>query len=222
MITVEESMLELAGECETRSNPDDVHARYVTAYALMWAARGGEPEDARGSPISFHDTFMRKLDAEAYESAAMMLMPVMDRQGPGHYGTDGGSYYPFSFGIGAPTPTGDSLPTCTIDNPFMGGETVASVAPLPGLAMIAAILRAEAKWQLWRTDRTAIHEEHARRMHQRWVETNEMFDRIERSIGMPGTDSVPKVAPAPPRRSGIAAMFAAILGRRPAQRGGTT
>ena len=171
---------QLARDCEQRTNPDDVADRFEAAYQLMVEARaigfGGDTfatmlRDANEPPttaLSLRDVeaslgdnslwFQTRLYAliqlEAWESAAMMLAPVEGRTGPGYFGgAKACQYYRLVMTThGYRDGVYQGGPVCAIYHPLSSGghPKVEAVAPLPGLAMLAAILKAHAEWPaLW-------------------------------------------------------------------------
>jgi hypothetical protein len=143
-----EGYLALAIECEERSNPDDVFDRFKEAMVLIIRSRGlaTDPDLNR-----FVNRFDRLLMTEAYESAAMMIAPCDNLSGPGWFGGQG-SYFPLTMTTHGYRDGVYKGPMCTIHHPISsgGGPFVESIAPLPSLAMLGAILRAHSKWpEIW-------------------------------------------------------------------------
>lgn len=109
--------------------------------------------DAR---LSFKGRFDAQIAAEAFESAAMMLAPCKGCTGPGFYGriAEDFGYYRLTMDThGYDDGLYQGGPGCVIHHPISsgGGPMVKAFAPTPGLAMLAAILKAHAEWhELWK------------------------------------------------------------------------
>lgn len=148
----EDRFIKLAQQCEKHTNPEEIADRFDEALDLMLEYRGMTRADIRNEQppiISFDSRFLTLLELEAWYDAAMMLAPC-GRSGPGYFGR--ASSFCGMFSVTVYTKGYDNGKyrgsKCVIHHPVSsgGGPLVEGYGPLPGLAMLSAILLADGKW----------------------------------------------------------------------------